>query len=78
VPGGAAVEPARAGGARAYLDKGGAAVLGVLDQVAAAHQATVAAVALAWLRARPRVIAPSPAPGPRSSSNRSCRQPRWN
>ena len=57
-PGGDAVESARASAARAYLDKGGAAVLEVLDQVAAAHQTTVAAVALAWLRARPRVAAP--------------------
>ena len=57
-PGGGPVESARAGAARAYLDTGGAAVLDVLDQVAAAHQTTVAAVALAWLRTRPRVVAP--------------------
>jgi aryl-alcohol dehydrogenase-like predicted oxidoreductase len=57
-PGGDAVESARAGAARAYLDKGGAAALEVLDQVAAAHQTTVAAVALAWLLTRPRVVAP--------------------
>ena len=59
-PGGAAVESARAGAPAP--DKGGAAVLGVLDRVAAARQTTEAAVALAWLRAGPRVIAPSPAP----------------
>jgi aryl-alcohol dehydrogenase (NADP+) len=57
-PGGGPVESARAGAARAYLDTGGAAVLEVLDQVAAAHQTTVAAVALAWLRTRPHVVAP--------------------
>ena len=57
-PGGGPVESARAGAARAYLDTGGAAVLKVLDQVAAAHQTTVAAVALAWLRTRPHVVAP--------------------
>ena len=57
-PGGGPVESARAGTARAYLDTGGTAVLGVLDQVAAAHQTTVAAVALAWLRTRPHVVAP--------------------
>jgi aryl-alcohol dehydrogenase-like predicted oxidoreductase len=57
-PGGAAVESQRAEGARAYLEKGGAAVLGALDEVAAAHGVTVAAVALAWLRAQPRVVAP--------------------
>jgi aryl-alcohol dehydrogenase-like predicted oxidoreductase len=48
----------RAERARAYLNQGGAAVLDVLDEVAAAHQASVAAVALAWLLARPLVTAP--------------------
>jgi aryl-alcohol dehydrogenase-like predicted oxidoreductase len=57
-PGGEAVESARAEAARAYLDKGGDAVLHALDEVAAAHDTTVAAVALAWLLARPRVVAP--------------------
>jgi aryl-alcohol dehydrogenase (NADP+) len=57
-PGGEAVQSQRAEAARAYLDKGGAAVLEVLDEVAAAHETTVAAVALAWLLAEPRVVAP--------------------
>jgi aryl-alcohol dehydrogenase-like predicted oxidoreductase len=57
-PGGEAVESERAESARAYLDRGGAAVLEVLDEVAAAHGVTVAAAALAWLRARPQVAAP--------------------
>jgi len=57
-PGGDAVESRRAEGARAYLDRGGAAVLEALDEVAAAHDATPAAVALAWLRAQPRIVAP--------------------
>jgi aryl-alcohol dehydrogenase-like predicted oxidoreductase len=57
-PGGEAVESARAEGARAYLDRGGAAVLEALDELAAAYDATVAAVALAWLLAQPRVAAP--------------------
>jgi aryl-alcohol dehydrogenase-like predicted oxidoreductase len=57
-PGGEAVESPRAEGARAYLDHGGAAVLEALDEVAAAHATTVTAVALAWLLAQPRVIAP--------------------
>jgi aryl-alcohol dehydrogenase-like predicted oxidoreductase len=57
-PGGEAVESRRAEGARAYLDDGGAAMLEALDAVAAAHGTTVAAVALAWLRAQPRVVAP--------------------
>jgi aryl-alcohol dehydrogenase-like predicted oxidoreductase len=57
-PGGEAVESARAEGAGAYLANGGAAVLEALDDVAAAHETTVAAVALAWLLAHPRVVAP--------------------
>ena len=57
-PGGAPVESARAKVAGGYLAKGGAATLEALDQVAAARQTTVAAVALAWLRTRPRVVAP--------------------
>jgi aryl-alcohol dehydrogenase-like predicted oxidoreductase len=57
-PGGEDVESARAEGARAYLDAGGAAVLEALDEVAGAHGTTVAAVALAWLRAQPRIVAP--------------------
>jgi aryl-alcohol dehydrogenase-like predicted oxidoreductase len=56
-PGGEAVESARAADARAYLDRGGAATLDALDAVAAAHGTTVAAVALAWLLAHPRVVA---------------------
>ena len=57
-PDGASVESPRAEGARAYLDRGGAAVLTALDEIAAAHDTTVAAVALAWLLAQPRVVAP--------------------
>jgi aryl-alcohol dehydrogenase (NADP+) len=57
-PGGEAVESPRAESARAYLDRGGAAVLAVLDEIAASHETTVAAVALAWLITRPRVVAP--------------------
>jgi aryl-alcohol dehydrogenase-like predicted oxidoreductase len=57
-PGGEAVESERAEAARAYLDSGGAAVLEALDEVAAAHETTVAAVALAWLLAQPQVVAP--------------------
>ena len=51
-------DSARAEGARAYLDARGLAALEVLDEVAAAHATTVAAVALAWLRARDTVVAP--------------------
>ena len=46
------------GGASAYLDARGVALLEVLDAVAAAHGTTVAAVALAWLLAQPTVTAP--------------------
>jgi aryl-alcohol dehydrogenase-like predicted oxidoreductase len=57
-PGGEAIESPRADAARAYLESGGAAVLDALDAVAGARDAPVAAVALAWLRAQPRVVAP--------------------
>ncbi len=57
-PGGEAIKSERAEAARAYLDSGGTAVLEALDEVAAAHATTVAAVALAWLLAQPRVVAP--------------------
>jgi aryl-alcohol dehydrogenase-like predicted oxidoreductase len=33
-------------------------VLEALDEVALAHETTVAAVALAWLLVRPRIVAP--------------------
>jgi aryl-alcohol dehydrogenase (NADP+) len=42
----------------AYLNERGFAVLDALDEVAARTGAHVATVALAWLRARPTVIAP--------------------
>jgi aryl-alcohol dehydrogenase-like predicted oxidoreductase len=57
-PGGAAVESQRAEGASAYLRKGGEEVLEALDEVAEARGVPQAAVALAWLRAHPRVVAP--------------------
>jgi aryl-alcohol dehydrogenase-like predicted oxidoreductase len=57
-PGGDEIDSPRAESARAYLDDGGGAVLQTLDEIAAAHDVTVAAVALAWLRAQPRVVAP--------------------
>ena len=56
--GGDAVESPRAQSAGAYLDARGEAVLAGLDEIAAAHDVSPAAVALAWLRARPRVVAP--------------------
>ncbi|GAA4548118.1 aldo/keto reductase [Pseudonocardia xishanensis] len=56
---GAAVDSVRAAGASAYLDDPrGPAVLAVLDEIAAGHETTQAAVALAWLAAQPSVTAP--------------------
>jgi aryl-alcohol dehydrogenase-like predicted oxidoreductase len=57
-PGGPDVESPRAGAAAKYLEDRGIAVLAALDEVAAAHDAEPASVALAWLRARPAVLAP--------------------
>lgn len=51
-------ESVRAGAARAYLDDRGLRVLRALDEVAAAHSASVASVSLAWLRQQPTVVAP--------------------
>jgi aryl-alcohol dehydrogenase-like predicted oxidoreductase len=47
----------RAAQAVRYLDERGRAVLAALDEVAAAHSVSVAAVALAWLVAQPTVAA---------------------
>jgi aryl-alcohol dehydrogenase-like predicted oxidoreductase len=53
------IESPRASGVRAsYFNERGFAVLEALDALAAAHQAPVAAVALAWLLAQPSVVAP--------------------
>ncbi len=49
---------ARSGAVQRHLDPHGLQVLDALDQVAAAHQATPAQVALAWLMARPGLTAP--------------------
>jgi aryl-alcohol dehydrogenase-like predicted oxidoreductase len=57
-PGGPEVDSPRAGAAVARLDERGIAILAALDEVAAAHDAEVATVALAWLAAQPTVSAP--------------------
>jgi len=58
-PGAPDVDSPRAGGAAAHLkSERGLAVLEALDEVAAAHDAEVATVALAWLLAEPTVLAP--------------------
>lgn len=54
---GASVDSVRAEGAQAYLADH-AALLPVLDEVAAAHGVSVATVSLAWLRSQPTVVAP--------------------
>ncbi|HEY0117622.1 MAG TPA: aldo/keto reductase [Cellulomonas sp.] len=48
----------RADRAAQYLDDRGRRVLAALDEVATAHRAAVASVALAWLRSQPTVVAP--------------------
>lgn len=56
---GTAVDSARAGSVAKYVgSERGRRVLTALDEIAAAHEAPVAAVALAWLAAQPTVTAP--------------------
>jgi aryl-alcohol dehydrogenase-like predicted oxidoreductase len=55
---GVEVESVRAGGVTGYRNERGYKVLGVLDEIAAAHGASVAAVSLAWLAAQPTIAAP--------------------
>jgi aryl-alcohol dehydrogenase-like predicted oxidoreductase len=57
-PGSPEVDSPRAEGALAYLDDRGLRVLAALDEVAAAHDVPVGAVALAWLATQPTVAAP--------------------
>jgi aryl-alcohol dehydrogenase-like predicted oxidoreductase len=57
-PGGDAVASTRAESASAYMDERGRRVLDALDRVSAAHESSVAAVALAWLAAQPTVATP--------------------
>ncbi|GAA2901229.1 aldo/keto reductase [Streptomyces mexicanus] len=56
---GASVDSPRAAGATKHLEtERGRNVLAALDEVARAHDAEVATVALAWLAAQPTVVAP--------------------
>ncbi|MEU6454397.1 aldo/keto reductase [Streptomyces sp. NPDC047065] len=56
---GASVDSPRAGGAAKHLEtERGRRVLAALDEIAEAHDAPVATVALAWLAAQPTVAAP--------------------
>jgi len=49
---------ARGGAVSKYLDARGKRVLAALDEVASAHRATPAQVAIAWLIAKPTITAP--------------------
>ena len=56
---GSEIDSPRAAGVReSYFNERGWAVLDALDEIAAAHETAVAAVALAWLGAQPTVLAP--------------------
>ena len=55
---GVTVESVRAGGVTEYANEQGWALLSRMDQVASAHNASLAAVALAWLRQQATVSAP--------------------
>src|SRR5205085_4253998 len=55
---GRSIDSPRSAAAGVYLDEHGLRQLAALDEVAAAHHTTVAAVSLAWLVAQPTVVAP--------------------
>ncbi|HSZ69343.1 MAG TPA: aldo/keto reductase [Solirubrobacteraceae bacterium] len=56
---GAAIDSPRAAGVReSYFNERGFAVLDALQEIASAHRVAPAAVALAWLRLQPTVLAP--------------------
>lgn len=57
-PGTDASQSARGGMVKKYMNERGFAVVAALDEIAAAHHATPARVALAWLLAQPGVTAP--------------------
>jgi aryl-alcohol dehydrogenase-like predicted oxidoreductase len=54
----AAKNPARGGKVKGYFDARGTAILKALTDIAAAHKATAAQIALAWLLARKSITAP--------------------
>jgi aryl-alcohol dehydrogenase-like predicted oxidoreductase len=55
---GAKVQSQRAQSAGAYLTEKGIKVLAALEEIASAHNAAIATIALAWLAAQPTVVAP--------------------
>ena len=55
---GKTIESVRAAGVSAYQNDRGWNLLSKLDEIAATHKTTLAAIALAWLRAQPTIAAP--------------------
>ena len=57
-PGVTEVDSKRAAGAREYSTDKNFAILAAMDEIARAHNASLSAIALAWLRAQPTVSVP--------------------
>ena len=55
---GVTVDSMRAGGVTEYQTEKGYAVVSALEEISKAHNSSIAAVALGWLRAQPQVSAP--------------------
>jgi aryl-alcohol dehydrogenase-like predicted oxidoreductase len=55
---GVVVDSVRAGGVKEYQDDKGWAVVAALDEIARAHNSSVSAIAIAWLRSNPQVSTP--------------------
>ena len=55
---GVVVDSVRADGVKEYQDDKGWAVIAALDEIARAHNSSVSAIALAWLRSNPQVSTP--------------------
>jgi aryl-alcohol dehydrogenase-like predicted oxidoreductase len=55
---GVVVDSVRADGVKEYQDDKGWAVVTALDEIARAHNSSVSAIALAWLRSNPQVSTP--------------------
>ena len=55
---GVTVDSLRAGGVTEYQSEKGYAVVSALDEISKAHNSSIAAVALGWLRAQPQVSTP--------------------
>ena len=55
---GVVVDSVRADGVKEYQDEKGWAVVAALDEIAQAHNSSVSAIALAWLRSNPQVSTP--------------------